>query len=509
MYSKIQTAALVGIGTIPVTVEVDMSPGLPVFDMVGNISNQVREGKERIRTALHNLGILMPAKRITINLSPASVRKDSAAFDIPISVCIMCALGMIDMETANEYLFAGELNLSGELLPVNGILPIVSDGMDRGIKKFIVPYENIREARLVEGAIVYGFRTLNDLFLFFQGNEYIEPDLEQVGSKKEHAQADFKEVNGQLFLRRAAEIAAAGMHNLLLIGPPGAGKTMIAERMPSILPPLSAGERLEISKIYSIKGLLKDEAGLLQERPFRSPHHTISRVGMTGGGVNLLPGEISLAHTGVLFLDEMTEFDKDTLEILRQPLEDRKINITRFNGNVEYPSDFLLLGAMNPCNCGYYPDMQRCRCTPTMRKRYYDKLSQPLIDRIDLFVRAEPLLFTDLNSHNQNEDSMTIRERVNRCHEIQLKRYQKEAFYHNSQIPASKIMKYCTLLDEDMQYMESIFEKHKLTGRTYHKILRVARTIADLDGKEQILHNHLAEAVCFRNPDEFTSGEVV
>ncbi len=508
MYSKIQTAALVGIGTIPVTVEVDMSPGLPVFDMVGNISNQVREGKERIRTALHNLGILMPAKRITINLSPASVRKDSAAFDVPISICIMCALGMIDKNEANTYLFAGELNLSGELLPVNGILPIVSDGMSRGIKKYIVPAANVREARLVEGAQVFGFSTLSDLFLYFQGNEYIDPPEGEKIAKPKATRPDFCEVNGQLFLRRAAEISAAGMHNLLLIGPPGAGKTMIAERMPSILPPLSQEERLEISKIYSIKGLLQEEEGLLRERPFRSPHHTISRVGMTGGGPALTPGEISLAHTGVLFLDEMTEFDKDTLEILRQPLEDKKINITRFNGSVEYPTDFLLLGAMNPCNCGYYPDMQRCRCTPNMRKRYYDKLSQPLIDRIDLFVRAEPLCFSDLNCNQQNENSKTIRKRVNHCHEIQLKRYEQESFYHNSQIPASKITKYCALEETDLRYMESIFETHKLTGRTYHKILRVARTIADLEGTDAILHHHLVEAVCFRNPDEFTAGEV-
>ena len=503
MYSRIKTAALYGIASIPVLVEVDMSPGLPVFDMVGNISTQVREGKERIRTALHNLGILLPAKRITVNLSPAKIRKDGAAFDLPIALGVLSALGMVEEKRLEEYLVIGELNLSGDLLPVNGVLPIVSDAIARGIHKFIIPLSNCAEANLIEGASVYGFSKLEEVFVFLQGGNY-EPIAAMQSMAQEKHYPDFRDVNGQLFLRRAAEIAAAGMHNLLLIGPPGAGKTMIAERMPSILPPLTAKEQLEISKIYSIKGLLAESGGLLRERPFRNPHHTVTKAGLTGGGMNLMPGEISLAHTGVLFLDELTEFDKDTIEVLREPMEENQIHITRQNGTVSYPSDFLLMAAMNPCNCGYYPNMQKCRCTPAMRRRYYGRLSQPLIDRIDLFVRAEPLSFDDLTQKKQNESSDAIRARVIACHQRQYLRYENEDFLHNSQIPASRIREFCALSTNLEKMMEHMFEHYQFTGRTYHKILRVARTIADLDGKEQIAKAHLKEALCYRNPDEFS-----
>lgn len=504
MYSRIRTATVCGIDSIPIMVEVDMSPGLPMFDMVGNISNQVREGRERVRTALHSIGILMPAKRITINLSPAKVRKDSTIFDVPIAVALMVSLGLVSEELVKDILFIGELNLSGDLLPVSGVLPIVSDAVSNGITHFVLPAANYDEATLVEGAKVFPFDTLSDLFIFLQ-----EGTMDCIASSKTKMQRikepllDFSEVNGQQFLRRAAEIAAAGMHNLLFIGPPGAGKTMIAERMPSIMPKLTQSERLEISKIYSVRGLLDENLELIQNRPFRNPHHTVTKVGMIGGGSELLPGEISLAHTGVLFLDEMTEFDKETLELLRQPLEDKRIIINRNSGTAVYPADFLLLGAMNPCNCGYYPNMQLCRCSAASRKRYYEKISQPLIDRIDLFVHAEALSYQDLISEKKNESSKEIAKRVNECLEIQKKRFDGTGIIHNSQIPSYLIDKYCSIEKNDQEYMKEVFDQHHLTGRSYHKILRVARTIADLSFSSEIKHEHLVEALFYRNPDEF------
>ncbi len=506
MYCKIHAATLLGIQSISITVEVDISPGLPVFEMVGNISNQVKEGKERIRTSLHYLGIILPAKRITVNLSPAKVRKNSASFDVPIAVALLCSLGVIDEADASEYLFIGELNLSGEILPVNGILPIVSDASSRGVKKFILPMENVQEAELIEGVEVYGFRSLKGLIEYFQTFDYEK--IEKICEKQTmEPPKDFSEVNGQPLLKRAAEISAAGLHNLLIIGPPGAGKTMIAERVPSILPPLTRAERMELSKIYSVKGLLTNHIELMKERPFRSPHHSISKVGMTGGGYDLLPGEISLSHSGVLFLDELTEFEKDTLELLRQPLEDKKITITRQSGTVEYPSRFLLLGAMNPCNCGYYPNLKRCRCTPGMRRKYLQKLSQPLLDRIDLFVQAEPLSYLEISQKRKNESSAEIKKRVLNCHEIQLNRYKDETFWHNSSIPSNVISKYCALGKSEEAYMKDIYEQYKLTGRTYHKILRVARTIADLDGAVDIQLMHLKEAVLFRSSEDYFGEE--
>lgn len=502
MYSMVNTAVVEGIHTIPIHVEVDISAGMPMFDMVGYLSSEVREAKERVRTALHNCGILLPAKRITMNLSPANIKKTGTGFDLPIAVALLCALERVRMENCRNRIFVGELSLSGKILPVNGILPIVADGWKAGVKEFVVPLQNRREAQLVKGVKVYAFSELTQLISFLRDGRYREQELEERGDQIAQKEMDFAEVNGQHFLKRACEVAAAGMHNMLMIGPPGAGKTMISERLGTILPALTEEEKMELSKIYSVCGLLDNSNSLQSSRPFRSPHHTVTRTGLIGGGYHLHPGEISLAHKGVLFLDELPEFSKDTIEALRQPLEEHRVHLTRASGSVVYPSDFLLLAAMNPCSCGYYPDMQKCRCTPVKQKSYLSRISQPIIDRIDICVQAMPLSYQELTQKGKEESSEVIRKRVENCHRLQQERYQQEDFSYNSQIPPSKLAEVCALGEKEAEYMEHIYNKMELTGRTYHKILRVARSIADLEGCPNIKLAHLNEAVCYRSMDE-------
>lgn len=502
MYSTIQTAILEGIQTRQIQVEVDISSGMPSFDMVGHLSAEVREGKERIRTALHSIGVILPAKRITINLAPAHIRKSGTGFDLPIAIAIMQSLGIVTKEVCEDKLFIGELSLNGQILPVNGILPVVSDGVRDGLHCFVVPKENENEARLVKEAKIYSFSTLEEILEFLSGKPYVEAayHIEEMVSTIEK---DFNEVCGQKFIKRACEVAAAGMHNMLLVGPPGAGKTMVSERLATILPPLSEEERLELSKIYSVCGLLSNKNALITRRPFRAPHHTITQCGLTGGGAIPKPGEISLAHNGVLFLDELPEFQKSTLEILRQPLEEHEIHLVRTKGATTYPANFLLLAAMNPCNCGYYPDRNKCRCSERNLRRYFDKVSQPLLDRIDICVEAPALRYEELTmKEHMGESSREIQNRVLICHQIQCERFQKEDFSHNSDIPAARLEEFCSLGVKEQRYMESIYQKMNLTARTYHKILRVARTIADLEQKKDISLPHLNEAICYRSIDE-------
>ncbi len=502
MYSTTKSALLMGIDTLPVTVEVDLSTGMPVFDMVGYLASEVREAKERVKTAISNSGIVMPPKHITVNLYPADIRKSGTGFDLPIAIALLHALGIIPKLPDNT-LMIGELSLSGALLPVKGVLPVVADGVENGNTMFIIPKENLAEAGLVTNAKTFGFSTLKEVIAFLQEENFESAmSVPTLQTKSKEKSLDFSEVHGQKFLKRAAEVAASGMHNLLMVGPPGAGKTMISSRIPSILPSLTEKEQLELSKIYSICGLLSEKDGLLTERPFRNPHYSITSAGLLGGGASPKPGEISLAHKGVLFLDELTEFQKQTLEILRQPMEEHEVRIVRNNSSVTYPSDFLLLAAMNPCNCGYYPDMQKCRCSHTTLRRYHDKISQPLLDRIDLCVEAKTITFSELMDKGEEENSKTIRERVERCHEIQKKRYANETFDFNSKIPSAKLELYCSLGHKEQKYMEQIFAKEQLTARTYHKILRVARTIADMDGVEEIQMPHLMEAVCYRTMEK-------
>ncbi len=503
MYSIVNTATIFGIDSKIVSVEADISEGMPIFEMVGYLSSEVKEAKERVRAALKNEGYALPIKRITVNLSPASIRKTGAGFDLPIAIAILSAIGIIDSEKLNNVCLLGEIALDGKIQPINGVLSMVMEAKKKGLELVIVPIDNLAEARLVTGIKTIGAARLGEVIDIFNADS-IEmeelPDIEHEPSLE--VEYDFSMINGQKALRRACEIAISGMHNLLMVGPPGAGKSMIAKCIPSILPTMDMDEQMELSKIYSVSGMFDERKGLIKNRPFRSPHHTISSQGLVGGGNIPKPGEISLAHKGVLFLDELTEFNKSTLEILRQPLEDKHVNIARVNGSFTFPADFVLVAAMNPCSCGYYPDLNRCHCTRLSIQRYLSKISQPLLDRIDICVEAPTLQFDQITKKQQNENSATIRNRVIKAHDLQENRYRDFGFRFNSQIPSNLIDKFCHMDEESERYMEIMYNKYNLTARTYHKVLRVARTIADMDGKEHIQLIHLQEAVTYRGLDK-------
>ena len=450
MYSIVTTAIVQGIKSVPVYVEADVSDGMPVFEMVGFLSSEVKESKERVRTALRNSGYMLPAKRITINFIPANIRKTGSGFDLPIALSILCAMGIVPEEALQDVFVVGEISLKGEIKPVNGILPMVSEVCEKGKRKCIVPFDNAREAGLVAGAEIFAVQSLSEVIALLNGMAYeellsarktceSEKTADSTDANLGGSIPDFAEINGQHVLKRACETAVSGMHNLLMIGPPGAGKTMAAMRIPTILPPLKMSEQMELSKIYSVCGMFSGREALLDVRPFRCPHHTITPQGLAGGGAVPRPGEISLAHKGVLFLDELPEFKKDTLEILRQPMEDKVARLVRLNGNFEYPSDFMLVAAMNPCKCGYYPDMQKYRCNAAGIERYINRISQPLLDRIDICVATMQIPFEELNGESKEETSEQIRARVVEVHERMQYRFREENFLFNSQIPAAKI----------------------------------------------------------------------
>lgn len=499
------SSAVIGIDAYLVEVEVDIAQGLPTFTTVGLPEASVKESKERVKAAIKNSGYRFPDDRITVNLAPADIKKEGTGFDLPIALGIIAATGIIPQQALSKYLIRGELSLDGRIKSVKGSLSMAIAAKAAGYSGIIVPFDNGCEASVITDILVHPAKTLAQIVDFFRGSDDIVPqtvDIKSILTENQHSDVDFAEVMGQEHAKRALEIAAAGGHNLIMVGPPGSGKTMLARRLSSILPPLTFAEAIETTKIFSVVGMIPDKQALITKRSFRAPHHTISDAGLIGGGHIPRPGEVSLAHNGVLFLDELPEFKKHVLEVLRQPLEDLQVTIARASSTITYPSSFMLVAAMNPCPCGYFTDPKHaCRCSYQQIHRYKSKISGPLFDRIDIHVEVPAVPYKDLMEETGAETSAKIRERVVNSRDIQTLRLKRSKIYCNAQMSTRHVKKYCQIDNQSTGLLEAAIDKLGLSARAFNRILKIARTIADLEGSAPILSGHIAEAIQYRHLD--------